>query len=178
MTTISELGKLMRDTVLSLTSVTEVIEYHPNAPRPSAEYASVWIGPLSRVGRIDKKESTSVDDVGEKIAMVFESSISFNFYRGEAMQEASMFIGGIQSQFIVDSFNEANVGYIGNSEIRDLTQLMGSGHEKRSQVDVIFQFELTPVERVVTGIDTVIVSGEADNGSEVIETIDISVAHP
>jgi len=176
--TIDELNKLVRDAINSVLNISEVIVYYPNAPRPDADYATVNVAELKRIGFKDIEYSTNLEDLDEKVVMQYEAMVSVNFYRANSQQNAGEFAGSMYRNSVIDLFNASGVGFVRPSSIRDLTQLIDQGHEGRHQVDLFLAFELTPVPEIVTGIDTVRVIGDIDNSAQVVEQVDITVSAP
>lgn len=177
MTSLTELNKLVRDTINTTITITDVIVYNPNAPRPESDYCTVYIAQMNRVGTIDKKYETSGEDLLEQIVPLYEAMISLQFYRLNALQNAGLVGIAFHYNSVIEAFNEAKVGFIRVSDVRELPLLIDSGHEDRAQVDIFIQFELTPevTTEIVTGIDAVRIVGDIDNQAAVIATVDLLI---
>jgi len=175
--TLDELNKLVRDTVIAVVNPTTVIRYYPNAPRPKDDFCTVNIFESVPVGISDKTTNNSGEfDLTEKFIALTRATISVNFYRQNARQQANVFFQKLLSQTVVDSWNASDVGMISRGSVRDLSGIQDMSHEERAQVDIVVEFVLTTVEEEITGIRFVNIEGEIDNGVEVVETIDISIA--
>ncbi len=173
--TIDELQTLMRDTVNSLITISDVINHHPNGPRASGEFASIHVGPLRKIGTIDKKISTNVNDLDFKTVKLYEAMISFNFFRGDALGNAAIVAGSLYDQHVTDRFSAAGAGLTRISDVRELSEVFDASHEERSQFDAFVQFELTSAVESITGIDTININGTVDNSEEIVEQITITV---
>lgn len=175
MTTLVELNKLVRDSINQSITIDEVIVANPNAPRPKNDFATVYTAEMTPIGMRDVEFSTNANDLDEKIVRMFEARISLNFYRLNARLNAALYASSLAMNSLVVLFNAANVGVIRYSGIRDLTQIFNHAHEERAQLDLFLHFELTPPVELVTGIDTARIVGDIDNGSQAIDSIDITV---
>lgn len=156
-----------------LVVVDNVIKYYPDAPKPTGTFATVNVSDITRTTMSDVKLSPSGEDVSQKVIMQSEALVSINFYRGDARQFASIIEGSMPRQSVIDLFNTNKIGFSRMSPVRDLTELESVEYEERSQIDLFILFELTNPEEIVTGIDTIRISGDFDNGNEVVEHIDI-----
>lgn len=172
--TVDELNKFFRDITRVVTVASEVIEHHPNAPRPKGDYATVHVGDLVPVGAGDKGYSTNAEDLDEKVATLYDVMISVNFFRGDAQQNASILAGSMRRTSVITLFNAVGLGFTRPSAIRELTHLMDSKHEERAQIDLFVQFELTPIVELLAGIDSTRITGVFDNGIIVVDKIAIS----
>jgi len=173
--TIDELQTLMRDTVNSLITIPDVINHHPNAPRPSGEFASIHVGPLIKIGTIDRKIATNGDDLDFKTVKLYEAMISFNFFRGDAIGNAAIVAGSLYDQHVTDRFILSGVGLTRISDVRELSEVFDASHEERSQFDAFVQFELTSAIETITGIDTININGDIDNSEKIVEQTTITL---
>ena len=177
--TLDQLNKLIRDTVVSTVGPTSVIRYYPNAPRPEDDFCTVNILELVPIGIGDKTMNNSgALDLTEKFLALTRATISINFFRLNARQQAIEFSQKLLSQSVTDVWNASGVGLVSRSSVRDLTGIEDMSHEERSQVDIGVEFVLTTVEEPITGIRFVNIEGDIDNGIEIVETIDISIVAP
>lgn len=172
---IAELQTLIRDTINSVVTIKDVINYRPNAPRPDGESATVNIASLRKIGTIDRKISTNVDDLDFKTVKLYEAMVSINFYRGDAIGNAGIVAGSLYDQHVTDRFNLSGAALTKISEVRDLSEVFDASHEERSQFDAFIQFELTAQVEPVIGIDIAKVNGIIDNSDKIVEQINITV---
>ena len=173
--TIPELQKLIRDTINSIVTIPDVINYHPNAPRPSGEFATVHVSSLRKIGTVDRKISTNGQDLDFKTVKLYEAMVSCNFYRGDSNGYSGIVAGSLYDNHVTERWNAAGAALTKISEIRDLAEVFDASHEERSQFDAFVQFELTSVVEPITGIDIVNVDGIIDNSEKVLEQISITV---
>lgn len=170
-----ELNRLVRDSINASLSIGDVIVANPNAPRPAGDFATVYTAEMTATGMRDIEYASNGQDLDEKVVRMFEARMSINFFRDNARQNAAIYASSLAMNSIVDLFNQERVGVIRFSGIRDLTQIFNSSHEERAQLDLFLHFELTPPIEGVTGIDTGHVVGDIDDGSQVIDSIDINI---
>ncbi len=175
MTTLVELNQLVRDSINLSINIGDVIIANHNSPRPVGTFATVYTAEMTATGMNDIEYTPNGQDLNEKVVRMFEARFSINFFRQNARLNAAMYASSLHQNSQIDLFNLENVGVIRFSGIRDLTQIFNSSHEERAQLDLFLHFELTSSVEMVTGIDTAHVIGTYDNGSSVIETIDINI---
>lgn len=173
--TLKELQSLVRDTINSIVNIPDVINYHPNAPRPSSDFATVHVASLRKIGTVDRKISTNVDDLDFKTVKLYEAMVSCNFYRNNSGEFAALVSGSLYDNHVTDRFNSSGAALTRVSEIRDLAEVFDASHEERSQFDAFIQFELTSVVEPVTGIDIINIDGTIDNSEKVIEQVSITI---
>ena len=175
MTTLVELNRLVRDSISSIVPVNEVIVANPNAPRPSGSFATVFTAEMTQKGIRDIEFSTNLNDLDEKVVRMFEARMSINFFRDNARLNAALFASGLAANDIVSAYNAEGVGVVRFSGIRDLTQVFNMTHEERAQLDLFLHFELTAPTKLVTGVDTIQITGDIDNSDSVLESVTINI---
>lgn len=175
--TLDELNKVLRDTVLMIVPSLEVIRHYPNAPRPNVAYASVDITTARVVGFGDSGERQDEPrpdgDLTRKYDPLMDMTASLNFFRTNANAFAALFLGSLVTQQIVEFWNVNGVAYVSRSDARDLTQVVNTSYEERSQIDVVVQAIIEPPTQTIFGVDSVRVIGSIENLTGEVATVDI-----
>jgi len=175
MTTLTELNKVVRDSINAAITIDNVIVANQNGNRPANDFATVYTGEMTPIGMRDVEYSTNAEDLDEKVVRMFEARMSINFFRENARLNAALYASSLAANSLVDLFNVAKVGVIRFSPIRDLTQVFNSTQEERAQLDLFLHFELTAPVEPVTGIDSVRIIGQIENGEEIVKNVNITV---
>jgi len=130
-----------------------------NAPKPSGEYVEVNIFSIERLGLDVKSYEDDIVDVSEEIEGLRELTISISFYRGEAMDNASKVQIGFFRESIQSILRESKIGYTSTSNIRDLSEALENGWEKRAQFDVVLNTVYSDID-IVRAINTLSINDE------------------
>lgn len=90
-------------------------------------------------------------------------TFSINIYGKNAKSQAEQLRNSYCFQQTIDFFNSRNIGYKSSSSVRDLTALVSSKFEERSQIDVDFYVVLS-YSKQQDRIAKVKVKGDVGNG--------------
>lgn len=135
------INKLVRDAVdLLLEEPGYTIKAkQKGAPRPRGPYASVDFLAGESLGWEQRvfENNQSNSDLTENISGLRNITMSINFYRGDAMDNARKVRTSLVRESIQSLFSSAGVGLVSRSEIRDLDEPLQDGWEKRSQFDLV-----------------------------------------
>lgn len=133
------LNKLVRDIIdLSLASPGYSIKAKQDAPRPVTPYASVDFMSESREGWESRKFTDNVgdSDLTETITGLRRIMFSVDFYKSDARDNARRVRTRLIRESIQSLMRAANVGYIGVSDVRELSEALTEGWEERAQFDL------------------------------------------
>lgn len=133
------INKFIRDNINLILNISEfAILGKQNAPRPTSAYATVSFLNMSTVGTksTDLVNNPSDLDLTETIKQYREYTFSVNFYRLNAIANSELIRLGFERESIRNLFYTANLGLTRISEIRDLSDILESKFEERSQMDI------------------------------------------
>lgn len=133
------INKLLRDTVdLILSTPGFTIKAKQNAPRPSTAYADVdFMSDLGLGWEQFNYEDRQVDvDINFTSESMRQIMMSIGFYRDGSIDNARRIHSGLVRESIVSIFNQANVGLIRRTEVREISESLENGWEERAQLDV------------------------------------------
>jgi len=157
------INKLIRDVVgLLLDSPGYAIKAKQiNAPRPSTEYAEIDTISNSRLGWETRKyiDNESDLDITEEIEGMRSIMMSLSFFRGEAVDNANKVRIGFIRESIQELLRSAKLGFISTSEVREISEPLENGWEKRSQFDIVLNAVGTDSD-IIRSIQSVDISGE------------------
>lgn len=141
MTLEETLNKLLRDTINLLLETPDytIAAKQKDAPRPTGAYADVDYTSGIDLGWEQRISVDNVgdDDVTENISGMREITMSANFYRDGAIDNARSVRTGLVRQSIQDLFSAAGVGLIRRSEVRKISEPLENGWEERAQLDIV-----------------------------------------
>ena len=161
---LDNIKKVIADAVELVTAI-EVIFANQNAPRPEDSYASVFVTPSSKTGYDDITYNNDLlQDLDETIEGHRQLNASINFFRDDAYLNASKFVTQLQSNTLIELFNNNNLGYAGVSEIRDISEVDKNLWEERTQLDLTF-YALSNFTDTVIAIEEANVNGTAESGN-------------
>lgn len=129
----------IREVILTVSGVDEVIEANPNAHSPKGTYATVMIAQSARptsMGTVSQKIINDGRDmtVTNKYPVVWECTV--NFYRGDAFGNASKLLRMQYLPVIADYFLERGIGLVDCSNLNNLTALQSSNFEQRAVITI------------------------------------------
>ena len=161
------INKLIRDIIdLLLVSPGYTIKTkQKDAPRPIGAYSDVEMVTITGIGWEQKSlENNSGDpDVTETLEGYREILMSINFYREEAMDTARMVRMALLRSSILSIFNGADIGLVSRTEVKDLSEPLEDGFEKRAQFDIVLSAIGTDTD-IVRAIESVTISGKTEFG--------------
>jgi len=142
----------------------KVIIANQDAPRPSGGYASVFVTPSLKMGldRVTYNNDIGVD-LDETIEGHREVKISLNFFRTDAYTNAGTFLILLQATSVIDYFKANGLGFVGVSEVRDISEVNKEQWEERFQFDLTL-FALANFTETVSAIATANIEGVAESG--------------
>ncbi len=145
----------------------EVIIANQDAPRPTVNYATIFVTPARKLG-LDRVTLTNdlLIDLDENIDGIREIKVSVNFFKDNAFENASSFETQLQGNALQDIFKAGNLGYAGVSDIRDISEINKELWEKRAQLDLTL-YALTNFTDTVLAVDSADINGVAESGDNV-----------
>jgi hypothetical protein len=156
-------NKLIRDIIgLLLESPGYAIKAkQKDAPRPTGEYAEVDTVSNSRLGweQREYEDNQNDLDITENISGLRSIMMSISFFRGEAVDNANKVRIGVIRESIQTLFRAANLGFTSCSEVREISEPLEDGWEKRAQFDIVLNAVGTDSD-IIRSIQSVDISGE------------------
>ena len=157
-------NKLIRDTIdLLLSSPGYTIKAkQKDAPRPIGDYADVDFLTSINVGLESKslRDNDDDPDLTEKIEGLREITMSLSFYRSSPMDVGRQVHIGLLRESVLSLFNAANIGLLSRTDVREISDPLENGWEKRAQFDIVLSAIGTD-EDIVRSIETATISGES-----------------
>tara|TARA_R110000744_G_scaffold111795_1_gene209984 strand:- start:335 stop:874 length:540 start_codon:yes stop_codon:yes gene_type:complete len=146
-----------------------------NAPRPAGAYASVDAVLIKQLGW---EESTLTDrllddDIDEHIEGSREVMYSIQFFREDAISNASSVQTGVIRTTIQDKLRAADLGLVSRSDVRDISEALENGWETRAQFDFVLSATGTD-DDIITSIMEANISGNFETRGNQLP-IDIEV---
>ena len=131
--------KVIGKTIENATGITYVFgDQTSDAPRPQGDYCVISKLAERPLG-ID---STSYEDVNgkfmEKVTSNIEATYSVKFYKGDANYNAKIARMGMKGNFGLSLYRTIGLGFMGVSEVRNISTPLDKGWEHRSQWDIKF----------------------------------------
>lgn len=120
----------------------DVIFLNENSPRPENQYITLQISSFLQIGddyipRPLVSDGT-VEQVGDR-----EFTLQIGSYRGDSLSVLELLRTSLQKTTVLDSLRENNIVFVQQLQIQDLTQLISSQFEPRSQMDIQFRLAQT-----------------------------------
>lgn len=140
-----ELFNIMRQIVLNVTGVPEVILANPNAPSPLGEYAS--IKPKQSIAQrgqanIHRKTSSTPLSQDEEVRAQIIAECSINFYRGASSRDRVERLLQCNKRSDISGLLFTNgLGWNRAGPINDLDFLQSNNWEQRAQISVFVMYE-------------------------------------
>lgn len=156
------INKFVRDSINYIVDINNYsIAAKQNAPRPVTSYASVDIMLIKQIGW---EESTFVDrtadvDIDETVEGSREIMCSLQFYRDDAIDNASKVRIGLLRNSIQEQFRASDLGLVSRSDVRDISEPLENGWEKRAQLDIVLSATGTDND-IVRSIQTLTIVGD------------------
>lgn len=172
----TQLFQILRPTIERVTGLTgAVILADPNAPAPTGPYAAVE--PFQRINErgqanIYQRNSTlTARSVDVEVRPQLLVDVSVNFYRGDAMCNASRLKQCNKRPDVSADLFAAKVGWFGTDAVNDLSTLVSGNVERRAQITLRVGFEQTD-EVTVNNIESVGVEVQYEDGT-VVATVEV-----
>lgn len=158
------INKLIRDvTDLLLSSPDYTIKAkQKDSPRPSGSYADVDFVSDINIGLEQRELENNIDpdlDLTETISGLREIMMSINFYRDDAIDNARSVRTGLIRESIQTLFRAAGIGLVRRSEVREISEPLEDGWEKRAQFDLVLSAVGTDTD-IIRAILSVNIAGE------------------
>lgn len=156
------LNKLVREIVDQIVGIPGYsIAAKQNAPRPSGAYASVDTMLMKQIGW---EEQTLTDrlvdeDIDEHIEGSREIMYSLQFYKEDSFNNASSVQIGLIRTPIQDILRASDLGLVSRTDVRDISEALENGWEKRAQFDFILSATGTD-DSIITSILEVTITGD------------------
>ncbi len=169
-----ELFNIMRQIVLIVTGVPEVILANPNAPSPKGEYASIKPKQsISQRGQanIHRKTSTTSQSQDEDVRAQIIAECSINFYRGDSARDRAERLFQCNKRSDISALLFRNgLGWNREGPINDLDALQSNNWEQRAQISIFVMYETTS-EITINSIESAEWEIQYENGTVVAEGI-------
>ncbi len=140
MTPIDTINKFLRDVVNLIIVDTDytIKAKQSGAPRPTGSYADVDMVTDRSIGweQHELKDNTGDNDITDTISGVREITMSINFYRDSALDNARKVRIALVRNSIQELFNAADLGLLLRSEVREISEPLENGWEERAQFDI------------------------------------------
>ena len=175
-----EVFNIMRQIVLTVTGVPQVILANPNAPAPSGEYAS--IKPKQSItqrgqANIYRKTSATPQSQDEEVRAQIIAECSVNFYRGvSARDRAERLLQCNKRSDISTLLFQNGLGWNRAGPVNDLDALQSHNWEQRAQISVFVMYE-TRDEITINSIESAEWEIQDEDGT-VISTGEIDSSNP
>lgn len=144
-----ELFDVLRPIILTVTGVPECILANPNAPAPTGDYAAVqpqqFISERGQAHIVRTAKPGALMDVEVRAKIACTAWV--NFYRGDTRSYAQRLKQCNKRPDISAQLFKANVGWVGTSEVNNLTALQSENFESRAQIAINLWYETSdPIE--------------------------------
>lgn len=160
------INKFIRDTINLLLSDADysIKDKQTGAPRPKGSYATVDVTLDMSVGWEQKNlvDNTEDNDLTENISGMRQITVSTNFYRDSAVDNARKVRTGLSRESIQQLFSAANLGLTTRSEVREISEPLENGWEERAQFDIVLSAVGTDND-VIKSILSVDMAGQYQN---------------
>ena len=153
-----ELFDIMRQIVMTVTGVPEVILANPNAPAPNGEYASIKPKQsISQRGQVNIYRKTSVTPLSqdEEVRAQVIAECSINFYRGDSARDRAERLLQCNKRSDISALLFRNgLGWNREGPVNDLDALQSNNWEQRAQISIFVMYE-TRDPIVINSIESV-----------------------
>lgn len=159
-------NKLVRGLINSIVGVQEyAIPAEEDFPRPSGNYASVNTNYIKQLGwDVSELEDRTEDlDINNTITGLREIMLSINFYREGAKTDAHKFHIGLIRNSTIETLQAANLELSRRTEVRNISEKLENGWEKRAQLD-LFLTTLVTDNEIIRSIESISINGEFETG--------------
>lgn len=166
---------VMREIIILVTGVPECILDNQNAPSPSGEYCAVQ--PKQSVtqrgqANIEYASAPGSIDMTQTIKSQMVAVCSINFYRGAALDYATLLAQANKRSDVSQILYRAGLGWLEVVSINNLTALQSEQWEPRAQISIRLGYEIEQTVTINT-IERIPYSAENDDG-DVLSTGDIT----
>lgn len=157
--------KAIADAVENATGLI-VIYANQNAPVPSSSYATVFVTPSLKTGYdgVSYVNNDTDPDLTETVEGLRQITASINFYKDDAILNASNFVSQLQSATMIQFFKDQGLGFGGVSDIRDISEIDKQLWQERAQLDLTF-FAVSEFSSVTTSIESINIEGRTESGN-------------
>lgn len=162
MTAEEDINKLIRDIVNMVLGIPNyAIAAKQNAPRPNVPYCDVDLITDTGTGWdiIEYEDRTEDLDINENIYGQRQLGISLGFYFEGAKDNARKVRTALVRESVSSMFRVANIGLATRSEVRDTSEALENGWEKRAQFDIVLNTVGTDTD-IITSIQQLNISSE------------------
>lgn len=153
----------------------DVIIAHPNAPRPSGQYATIHVMQETREGWTGKKESViepvppeTIRTILREYSGLFNLMVSVNVFRDDAMYYATALRDSVCKLSVKDFLWEAGLAFVSTSDIREITEVIDTKFEDRAQIDFFFHVRSEEDEEI-NEIKSVTITNQINGDTITIE---------
>jgi len=163
------------DTVLGIPDFS--IEAKNDGPRPIGAYASIDFVSDHSVGWEERTlvDNTGDDDITETIEGYRELTVSLDFFRDGAMDNARKVRTAFLRQTTLDTLSASGTGFIQHSDVRDLSEVLESAWEKRAQFDVTLSAIGADVDIIKSILSVTITGGFQTSGKSIPVSIQVDL---
>lgn len=134
-------------------------------PRPPLPYGTLeFINPSGRYGGIDE---TRISGSDVTLHGLRSSNVSLNIFGGDANDRMSKLRDTLDLQRVIDEFNAAGIAHNGETGPNDLSSLMETKYQERSQMDLDISYSIE-LDQGIGIIEEVVITNENTNETVVI----------
>lgn len=112
--------------------------YYENSPRPTSPYVTINLSTINQIGWDWTPNPTDnagdVDIIGDR-----EFTIQLQAYGGDPFTVMENLRSSLQKQAILDTLRLVGIVFVNWFAINDITELVDTRFEKRTQMDVLFR---------------------------------------
>ena len=170
------LNKLIRDIINDILGISDyAIRAKQNSPRPEQAYADVNVNLITPIGweEVVNIDRTIDSDVNSFISGYREVMYSIQFYFDDALSNAHKINIGIMRNSIQETIRAAGLGYTSKTAVRDISESLENGWEKRAQFDLVLSVIGTDQEIITSILTANIVGGFQTRGLQVPINIEV-----
>lgn len=174
-----EIYKIVREIVLQVTGVPNVIRSNPNAPSPDGEYCAISVTQTTRqrsepaVRMKNTPQAGGYIGVRHELVANCETDVSINFYRGNAHEYARKMFGANKLPSISELLYRKEVRWLKSSAVNNLNALQSENWESRAQLSVTMMYKEISFEDT-NAIYKVPIQIQDENGDVIVEDISIT----
>lgn len=174
-----EIYKIVREIVLQVTGVPNVIRSNPNAPSPDGEYCAISVTQTTRQRSEPAVRMKNIPQAGGYIGVRHElvanceTDVSINFYRGNAHEYARKMFGANKLPSISELLYRKEVRWLKSSAVNNLNALQSENWESRAQLSVTMMYKEISFEDT-NAIYKVPIQIQDENGDVIVEDISIT----
>lgn len=127
-------------------------------------YISLNLITWVEVGIVQREYENVDQDLTEKLKQQVDITFSLLFQGGNAKGELSLCLLALSKKFEIQKFlYDENIAFVGASNLRDITGVVGGQLEEAAQADITFNTFFITDSEVIPYVERVEITGKADN---------------